>query len=125
MFLISLFVLLISPYIPVVKTFNLDISSPDLRIGPPKSLFGFAVVSSSTKQQWYEYSNILVLHYQFCFHRTYVGAPRALLARQRFSTVSTNSTENIPNDRLFGNVFECSNGTNECRPILFESNFNH
>jgi hypothetical protein len=53
MFLIFLFALLVSSsFIPVVKTFNLDIISPDLRTGPPKSLFGFAVVSSSTKQQW-------------------------------------------------------------------------
>ncbi len=55
------------------------------------------------------------------FHRIYVGAPRALLARQRSSNSSLNSTETIPNGRLFGNIFECPNGTNECYPILIES----
>ncbi|CAF3648267.1 unnamed protein product [Rotaria sordida] len=104
MFLIFLFILFISSYIPVVKTFNLDIISPGLRTGPPKSLFGFAVVSSSIKQQW-----------------TYVGAPRALLTRQRSSIISSNSTETVPNGRVFGNIFECPNGTDECRPILVEN----
>jgi hypothetical protein len=51
------------------------------------------------------------------FLRIYVGAPRALLARHR----SPNNTETLPNDRLFGNIFECLKGTNECRPLLFES----
>jgi hypothetical protein len=55
------------------------------------------------------------------FYRTYVGAPRALLARQRSTTVLSNSTETIPNDRLFGNIFECPNATNECRALLVES----
>ncbi|CAF2469698.1 unnamed protein product [Rotaria sp. Silwood2] len=104
MFFMLLFVLFISSYIPVVKTFNLDIISPGLRTGPSKSLFGFAVVSSSTKQQW-----------------AYVGAPRALLTRQRSSIVSSNSTETIPVGRVFGNIFECPNGTDECRPILIEN----
>jgi hypothetical protein len=52
MFLMLLFTFFVFSYIPVVKTFNLDIISPDLRTGPPNSLFGFAVVSSSTKDQW-------------------------------------------------------------------------
>ncbi|CAF3955525.1 unnamed protein product [Rotaria magnacalcarata] len=99
-----LFTLSICSYIPVVKTFNLDIISPTLRTGPPKSLFGFAVVSSSTKQHW-----------------TYVGAPRAFLTRQSSSVVALNSTEIIPNGRIFGNIFECPNGTDECRPILLEN----
>ncbi|CAF2124500.1 unnamed protein product [Rotaria magnacalcarata] len=104
MFLMFLFTLSICSYIPVVKTFNLDIISPTLRTGPPKSLFGFAVVSSSTKQHW-----------------TYVGAPRAFLTRQSSSVVALNSTEIIPNGRIFGNIFECPNGTDECRPILLEN----
>lgn len=56
------------------------------------------------------------------FARTYVGAPRALLGRQRHSTVLSNSTDNVSNGRLFGNIFECPNGTDQCRPILIESN---
>jgi hypothetical protein len=64
-----------------------------------------------------------------CFHRmhdidlyrSYVGAPRALLARQRLSTVNSNSTESQAKGRLFGNIYECPNGTHECRPILIES----
>lgn len=58
--------------------------------------------------------------YSVC--RTYVGAPRALLGRQRSSSVLSNSTDNIPNGRLFGNIFECPNGTDQCRPIFIESN---
>ena len=53
--------------------------------------------------------------------RTYVGAPQALLARQRSPINLVNGTEPIPNGRPFGNIFECPNGTNECRPILIES----
>ncbi|CAF1084195.1 unnamed protein product [Adineta ricciae] len=103
MFAIFLFILLIFSKTPVIKMFNLDIISPDFRTGPSGSLFGFAVVSSSTKQQWF-----------------YVGAPQALLARQRSTSVIANSTNTVPNGRLFGNVFECRNGTNECRAILSE-----
>ena len=54
-------------------------------------------------------------------HRSYVGAPRALLARRRPPLIASNSTETVPNGRLFGNIFECPNGTQECRPILIES----
>ncbi|CAF0799979.1 unnamed protein product [Adineta steineri] len=104
MFLIFLCALFISSNIPVIETYNLDIISPDLRTGPSNSLFGFAVISSSTKQQW-----------------TYVGAPRAFLARQRNPTILSNSTPAIPNGRLFGNIFECRNGTNECQPMLVEN----
>ncbi|UJR33940.1 hypothetical protein I4U23_021358 [Adineta vaga] len=104
MFDIFFFILLIFSNIPVFEMFNLDIISPDIRTGPSNSLFGFAVVSSSTKQQW-----------------TYVGAPRALLARQRSTLNLSNGTDTIPNDRLFGNIFECRNGTNECRAMLIEN----
>lgn len=123
MFLLVFFALFVSSHIPVVKVFNLDIISPDLRTGPPKSLFGFAVVSSSVKQQWYRFSNkISFQSSNSIFVRTYVGAPRALLGRQRYSAVLSNSTDNVPNGRLFGNIFECPNGTDQCRPILIESN---
>lgn len=49
----GLIVLISYALIPVIKTFNLDITSPDIRIGPSDSLFGFSVVLSSTKSQWY------------------------------------------------------------------------
>lgn len=67
MFLIFLFALFISSYKPVVKTFNLDIISPDLRTGPSNSLFGFSVVSSSTKPQWYSYQNSMICDYSLYF----------------------------------------------------------
>ena len=55
MFLTFLLTLFVLSHVPVVKPFNLDIISPDLRTGPPESLFGFTVVSSPTKQQWFEH----------------------------------------------------------------------
>lgn len=57
----------------------------------------------------------------FRSRRSYVGAPRALLARRRPPLIASNSTEIVPKGRLFGNIFECPNGTQECRPMLIES----
>ena len=67
MFSLVFLALIVSSYIPVVKVFNLDIISPDLRTGPPKSLFGFAVVSSSVRQQWYGCSKKFIFRSKFYF----------------------------------------------------------
>lgn len=67
MFFLVFLALFVSSYIPVVKVFNLDIISPDLRTGPPKSLFGFAVVSSSVRQQWYGCSKKIIIWSKFYF----------------------------------------------------------
>ena len=54
----SLGVLLTCFFSPVVNTFNLDIAAPEIRTGPPDSLFGFAVAVSSTHNERYEYGDI-------------------------------------------------------------------
>jgi hypothetical protein len=61
----SLVVLVVYFFSPVVKTFNLDITAPDIRTGPPDSLFGFAVAASSTRKERYDYGSTAMYSHRF------------------------------------------------------------
>ncbi|CAF0762940.1 unnamed protein product [Didymodactylos carnosus] len=87
-------------YFKTVVSFNLDIESPDVLIGPPNSLFGYAVVSAAApgKHRW-----------------VYVGAPKARIFNQFDVNVTYES------GRLFGTLYECPENTKECKSIIFEN----